>query len=960
RDPDTGQQAQNNFLGNNSGITWRDDGQDNLYRAQASYKYSTTAHHWLTVDDKEVEARTVERRYNRFHLLESEITRQAGHVQVSETTYHGKVTEAFDNQPNNFQLPRTSTQTWRLDQDAARRRSETVETHYDLHGNLIEEIQPTGVRTVIEYYPAQGDQGCPPDPEGFVRNLKSETVHPAPGGDAPAPVLRTSYRYQALAALAGGAGGFATSASTWLLPCQQTLCEVIDTVERPALQATSFQAIDNVGDVLRHGRALSQTLSMGGQDTTTEYAYRKEVRDGHPVLITEQTLTGFDHGRPGEDGLPRHACKKITLEHSILIGEPLLNRDDNDVEIAYEYDALRRVVRETVAPNDDVYRASREYAYYLVSDAGQQAWQSMTDVKGVITRSLVDGLNRTVSELRHDADAQNSVLREEFRLRYQAAYDGLGQLIEEVQHDWLGNEQIPLRTRYEYDEWGQQCCETGPDLVKHFQHNDPIGTAESGHLPIQTVWSESADGKKRLGKTVTWINPFQQPVQMQRFDLAEKAVSKHEYFYDGLGRTVREIDGRRAVTRHAYDAFDRLVDQTLPDNTVVHRDYAVHSSQDLPTRIQTQERQNIIVLGEQAFDGIDRMVSSTTGGRKRVMFYDPGQRQPRKVMTATGQEIEYQYLPQLSEAPLQRGIPGKQANYVYDAKNARLTSSKEQHQEISRDYFSTGELRLETRRIGEESWNMQYDYSLQGRILSYVDVLGQEQSYTYDQAGRLENTTLGSTRSDFSYDALGSLERIETQDGEQKLTTELEYDELGRETLRRFIHSDTTQELAQTYNAIDQLTRKTLTEQGKLLRDETYDYDLRGRLVSYTCDGPLAPVDPYGKTIREQQFDFDRLDNIVWVFTAFDGADGKLEDNEATYLFENEDPAQLSGIENTHPDYPAKIELLYDGDGNLVQDEQGRTLSYDALGRLMSVELSDGGGARYDYDPLDRLASQES
>ncbi|MGW7065194.1 hypothetical protein ACWGHM_42865 [Streptomyces sp. NPDC054904] len=43
---------------------------------------------------------------------------------------------------------------------------------------------------------------------------------------------------------------------------------------------------------------------------------------------------------------------KITSEHSIRVEEPLLTQDDNDVEIAYTYDALRRVTTETVAATD--------------------------------------------------------------------------------------------------------------------------------------------------------------------------------------------------------------------------------------------------------------------------------------------------------------------------------------------------------------------------------------------------------------------------------------------------------------------------------------------------------------------------------------------------------------------------------------------------------------------------------
>ncbi|MNE29634.1 RHS Repeat protein [compost metagenome] len=164
------------------------------------------------------------------------------------------------------------------------------------------------------------------------------------------------------------------------------------------------------------------------------------------------------------------------------------------------------------------------------------------------------------------------------------------------------------------------------------------------------------------------------------------------------------------------------------------------------------------------------------------------------------------------------------------------------------------------------------------------------------------------------------------------------------------------QELAQEYSVLDQITSKSLSENGSVLRNETYKYDVRGRLEEYNCEGLLShsPKDPAGKTIRQQYFEFDALDNITWVLTDFEEEDGSKGANEASYLFENEDPAQLTGVTNTHADY-ADFTLEYDDDGNMKLDDKGKALTYDALGRLSSYD-----GSGYSYDPLDRLAGQEA
>jgi len=269
--------------------------------------------------------------------------------------------------------------------------------------------------------------------------------------------------------------------------------------------------------------------------------------------------------------------------------------------------------------------------------------------------------------------------------------------------------------------------------------------------------------------------------------------------------------------------------------------------------------------------------------------------------------------------------------------------------------------------------------------LFYKDVLEQTQTYDYYPSGLLEQTALGTTSSRFFYEGLSNTQCILTLDGTQGLATELEYDHQGRECLRRFVFLSTVveapkedfefankavqalvkeagllvqgvQELVQAYSVLDQITSKKLSENGSSLREETYKYDRRARLEEYFCKGllPHSPKDPAGKTIRHQFFEFDALDNIKWVLTEFEEEDGSTGSNQATYLFEYDDPAQLSGVTNTNKENYEDFTLKYDCDGNMTVDDKGKTLSYDALGRLSSYD-----GRKYSYDPLDRLAGQE-
>ncbi|WNW10755.1 RHS repeat-associated core domain-containing protein [Pseudomonas sp. DTU_2021_1001937_2_SI_NGA_ILE_001] len=926
-----------NFLGGGLNIGWAEDGLDNLYRHGGTYEYQCTE--TLHVDEQPV--RSIQRTFNRFHLVTEEITTQGKARKSVKTLYHDHDGVPFEQQPRQCQLPSETTTSWGLTDDATRFRSEKVTTAYDDHGNLTREVQATGVTEASTWYSAAGEgDDCPPDPEGFVRWLKDKTVTPAPAeGDA--PLLRTRYRYLGLPALDG------SGQPDWLATHSETLVQVLGEQEQ-TLQQTSFEYLDTPGDAFLHGRTQRQTLSINGHDTVTDSLYSRESSPlfGQSILRTVQTLSGFD----GEQ-------KVITLEHSLFTGEPLLNRDDNDVEIRYHYDALRRVVEETVAPGTP-WEASRTYNYQLCANPGEQAWQSQVDVKDVQTVSFFDGLNRVVRETRADADTLGR--QDQQRPIYAARYDAWGQLREETELDWLESRQLALSSQYDYDDWGEQRCVTGPDGVRSIEETDPIGTPASAG-PIRRSWREEAGGSGlRTGVTETWLSLFEQPTRVERFDRSGQSLSLLSYDYDGLGRKIAErqtVDQGERVTAYRYDAFDRETETTLADDAMVHRGYAAHSAEDLPVRISVEHNGADKLLGEQVFDGLDRRREAITGGRRQVFTYEPGLFQPKDMTTASGELVEYEYQPQLGTEPVRRRLPGSvQAEYGYDVKNALLLDCQEQGEFLAREYFSTQQLKRETRRSGDGTeYQMHYRYSRLGRLLGYTDVLGQEQTCAYDDQGRLTDTDLGSTHAHLEYDALGRVQSVVTRDDQsgQQLGTELAYDDFDRETLRTFDLNGTLQTLEQHWNEDDELTRRTLKEGTELLRDETYAYDARGRLSNYECSGSQPPVDPYGKRVQRQVYIYDALDNITTVMTYSDAGT-----NRARYFHDGPDPAQLTRIENNHADYPTVIHLDYDDNGNLLRDEAGRTLTYDALNRLLTVS-GPGAGGSYHYDPLDRVGGQD-
>jgi RHS repeat-associated protein len=947
-----------NFLGNGSDIEWSDDGRDNLYQVRDRYRYGTTETHY--VDD--VAVRSIERTFNRFHLLTEEKTTQGSKVHQVFTTYYADddLDESFSGQNPQCQLPRTVETRWT---EKGASRSEKVLTTYDTHGNLTEQVQANGTRETYSYFPVKGIVGeCPADPAGFVRSLREKTVTPAPGHEAGAPVLRTRNRYDLMPPVQGATED---TSNDWLVLTDETLYQVDGTREQQ-LQRTTYQTKNDPADALRHGRRTQQTVTLidpapptptdpSEYTTTIDYAYAtlNSAFVGETVLQTIETLTGFDHGVDG-----KHTQKTMTREDSLLHGQPLLTHDDNDVRIRYRYDLLVRVISETVSPGDSLYEAERTYSYYLSSSYNQHSWQISTDVKGVQTRTLFDGLNRVVKEQRQDKDNRTGARAEEFRDTYVARYNSMGQLEEDTEYDWCSAEDeddLVLTSRYTYDDWGEQCSVMAPDGVVGYESTNPI---------TQTTISW-VDG---TGKTQTRSNLFHKPDWVKRYAVGDEPgepdvepLSEQHYSYDGLGRSTREVDALSRTTKYVYDAFNRMIRTTRPDDTVVERRYAPHSSAELPIALQVtpvDATEGPVLAGTQVFDGLKRLTQLTVGPRIEKYEYTNHQLQISKRITPAGQHIDYFYAPTLTDVPIRIETPeDKLAAFSYDPKTAFLNSSSNGQGNHAFVYDSTGNLKEHRWTVDGSPWTNTYRYSLNSRPLVRKDVGDVDCQYFYEKnTGRLETLRQGYIEAEFVYDAVGRLQRTTSKDiaNKTQLVTELGYDDLGREILRTLTASGhPVRTIRQSWQADERLQSRHLqAADGRSLLLEEFSYDQRGRLELYFCSGDQLPKDAYGNEMIEQLFIFDALDNITLCRTTFN--DGSRD--QAEYTYASDDTCQLRSVSHTHPSYPPSVEFDYDANGNMLNDEQGRQLRYDSQGRLIAVSNPHGRVVTdYRYDPHNHL-----
>lgn len=879
---------------------WRND-RDNLYQATGNYEYHSTEELVLGSGPRKKTVRRTKRVYNRFHLQVEETVNQDGKTISSRTQYHEKPGLSFDDQPSNFQLPASQDVIYYDTAVPDVVRQETTLTEYDDFGNLVKKVSPMGTTEMFEYYPPEGSDGCPADDFGCMRWLKQKTLLPAPDPEpapdlapvpdlTPAPVLINRYRYTDLPSASPERGRF-------LALTQESITQ--DEQLAPLMIITRQYEDDAKSPFL--GRIKCKTETIGGTDTVFDYRY--ELLDD--TLCTHTTLSCMGD-----------SSSQSTWQNR-LTGTEIEMAGNLGVTIKTTHDRLGRKTLEIVAPKT-ASQALISYSYWLADSLEDPVQIQSVGANGAQTLTQLDGMGRTFAIQAQDMDTAKQPMRDV----YSATYDGLGQLIEEIDTDWLNGIPHALSTQYQYDDWGLRCSSTGPDGVLHHDSYDPITL-------IRTQGIEGA------GKTVTTQNLFGKDDSVERLDRDGNSYGTTQHLYDGLGRCVQTTDPAGHSTRFTYDFADRLVLTELADGTRISKAFVQHSTEDLATHIWV----NDYLVGRRVYDGLLRVTSITVGGRTEHFTYEGSQPNPATHTTASGKVISYEYDPALNNQPITRNVDGDSnlsASWRYDSHHARLLQASTPANQQQQTYFPSGKVQSQQMGEGTARFNAAHHYSLKGLSLQYTDAAGVEQLMQYDAICRLVQVEQGLITASYTYDAQGRVGQIDTIDAQSRktLTTRIEYDDFGRENHRWLsVDGGTPEKLAQQFNANDQLTQRTLKRGEVVLREETYAYDSRGRLEHYQCSGEHLPVEACAKRILEQRYVFDELDNIRQLKTLFIGGE-----NIATFEYQHSDRTQLSRVSHSHPDYAAlQAGFTYDLDGNQLNDELGRTLIYDDLSRLISV-----------------------
>ncbi|PHM74164.1 RHS repeat domain-containing protein [Xenorhabdus kozodoii] len=912
-----------NFLGYGEKGHWQPD-EDFLYGVLSDYQYGSTEH-W----DNGTTQRHITRRYNKYHLLVSETTEQNGCTRAHVTDYYAQVGRAFDDQPPQFQLPKTASMSFN---DTV---VEVIQTEFDAAGNPTRQVAPDGTRTDWVYYPAAGEAGgCPASPHGFVRFVKSKTVtpgQPTPAdGYTDAPIHQVVYRYEALPTLPGAPAPHAV------------VCTYQGRYSAGRLLHESRPHYTNDTHSPDHGRIyrVEETVyALDGAGTWQSHQTFRYTLAGE-ALVKHTEWTGHDQ-----------LSLTSQRRQSQVSGKLWHETDAQHCTARYDYDAFGRIAAQT--HNADTDYSQSEHYDYAIEGAGAIT-TTKTDVWGNQARLRLNGLGHP---------CQKEICRQgepEWQLLSDTGRDGWGRIVSQTQYDWLPVEHDPdpatrqltrvaTRQRLEYDDWGKLhriIRGTGETLLYDY---DPVNRTEQ--------ITRQAGGVNFSRCTVAY-DLRHQPVTVTRYDSQSRQYSQQHSDYDGGGRLRATVDVLGQKTEYGYDVLGRLSTITHADGTVIRKTYAPFTTSSLVTQIAVDGQ----VVGSRCFDSLHRLVSVSSGGRTYHLAYQGTAPYPSQITDPRGQTVQYDHEPRLGNALLRVVAGDLRQHFAYDSKTGKLAEARADGQATrTLGYTAAGRLQQETCRFDDAgagaARSAHYTYSPAGRLTAYQDVTGKTTRISFDGDGRPVAARDPDLDIVLTYDAASRVQcwRVVDKQG-KRLTTARDFDDFGRETRREIQTENDTLVLALTYTVNNQIASRTLhSRQAGLLCEETYAYDpARHWLTEYTCTGAERPRDAYGVSLSRQHFTYDRLGNILACLTTL--ADGSQD--TATFSYSSADPCQLQRITHSHPDYPATLTLLYDAAGRLVQDEAGRQLTYNALGRLASVHLGDTHSA-YSYDAANRLVLQQ-
>lgn len=651
----------------------------------------------------------------------------------------------------------------------------------------------------------------------------------------------------------------------------------------------------NHGRIIRSSQGILNPNGKGMPDSMVSTSLTYKLTGETLSTTTLTTINGLSVSQT-----------QVTDVHS---GDVLESIDKLGNKTTFEYDNRGRITRKTGFANEPKLLVTSTVDY--IDDYNQP--QKLTAVRhtpsiGERTQEIYNDLGQLIRSEQLHSDGKTWLIMSSI------SYDPLGREAQVTDHDYRpdGKKLSSLTRNLSYGPSGALSrVSWGNGTVETFEH-DPVARQSThstlmGSSLTKTVTSVSAEpngGQKH--QAVVYLN--------------EQRLTARTSTYDIQGRLTAESSADTLGRQYTYDQFNRVTHITTGDVVKVN-EYPAHTPIDLATATSILVGAKNAGLGAtRSLDDLGRITSTTIGGRKTLFLFNGTSNWGK------GQPARNKDLPQNRNIRL---------SSTYNPASGVVTQTSK---------GSVGAIAVPDKTVS-------YTYSLGGSLLMTADEFGIITAYEYDEQGRLTGTRNNTVEHKFNIDTNGLLasETLTHLVNKRAIKTTYSYDKLNREIQRKFdVDGIKKLTLKQTYkDSVRLASMEVLDDKDKSLRHESFAYNVRGQLITYTCTGPNAPVTRGGIPIQKQVFEYDTSGNS----TTRSVNTKHLERNVYADLSSTPDAtmAKQSVLSSVGGDQT--LEINYDAYG-FRSKINGQPLTFNASGQLVTSDR----GYHYEYDSSGRLS----
>ncbi len=775
------------------------------------------------------------------------------------------------------------------------REVETI-TNIDNYGNLTYQKDAFGMESRFEYYTAEEINA---DPNLHIPHLlkKSETTASQKYASGKELPHIVNAQYQALKTLDNSGVFF-------------VLSEKQDFVGTKQVYAIKKTYHENRNDLYSFG-CEAITTSVGTAKTSISKVFRE---NGNQVDVIE---TENYH-----DGL----TKEITQTYCKYTRNVLRSVDHMGRERTFSFDLLHRPVTEVVSPNT---------AYEIVKTTSYDDENNVVELfenNKFLQKNTSDSFGRHISTTFANVGGTPYV-------KEKKVYDSLDRVIAQHEFDTRHGETNEYVTTMDYSNWWQTRSMT-PDGAVNVVESDPVAMSEVTYAEV---------GGKRHAETLSVKNELGSAL------ITKASNAEIHNTYDGFNRLIKTTDSKGVVTEFELDEFEREIKKTVHAETAT-----VYEKRYAPLHLDETISEVIVngaVMGKRSHDGLGRIISETRVGKDVFYTYGSLSEIPTEVRMPNGSVSYNEIDHELDVIIKQTNSDGEERHFIFDKQKSVMTSESNGHFECTYTYDDSDDLVSQTQH-GRQA---KYQYSTGGLLTKFTDWFGSTEVRHYNHFNALSQVVSDTSITDINYDAFRRMSDITIKDtvSNQTMVHQYVYDEVEADELVEIITSLDGREIKRQIHEYDDqgslISREIIGENGSSTLEQ-FEYNLLNQLVKMLVSGTERPAFYNLGTITEQVFERDDFGNLVRLTTQFIAADGSTQSDEATYTYANQ--CLLTDIHHSHPELTAE-RFQHDENGNVLNGEDGMTMTYNADDRLKTVYSAQGDVlAEYKYAPNGQLLTQ--